>query len=221
MVYGLNIVSANEFLYAAQPLDGNIAAIRSLDRSPDGGVSFESVSGGRRCHTEHFPTKMLWKGPKGSIIGDFNRQNLVNVSEQAKSLIEEWEPGVHQFVPVDFVDAKGNVLEHRYSLVICNRLDSVDREHTTFVLSAAKTWAAASDLVRWGEKDKIPSHIDPAKPGRFVFKKSRIGGAHIWRDKHMNLGGIFISDAFAAALRNSGLTGLRLKPEGEGMEEVQ
>ncbi len=148
MAYGLTIVSADKILHAAEPLDGRIAAIRSIDQTPDDGVGFESVNGGRRCHIEYFPTKMLWKGPKGSIIGDFNRQNLVNVSERAKALIEEWEPGTHQFVPVDFVDSKGDVLEHRYALVICNRLDGVDREQTTFVLLWGKIWRSANTKSR-------------------------------------------------------------------------
>lgn len=220
MVYGLNIVSADTYLYAAEPLDGNIAAIRTLDRSPDGGVGFESVNGGRRCHTDHFPTRMLWKGPGGSIIGDFNRQNLVNVSEKAKGFIEVHEPGVHQFVPVDFIGTDGNVLDHRYALVVCNRLDSVDREQTTFVLEDGKAWASAKNVARRGKRESIPPHIDPAKPGRFVFKRGQIGSAKIWRDGHMDLGDILISNDFAAALRASGLTGFNLKPDGEGMEEV-
>jgi hypothetical protein len=219
MAYGLTIVSANNFLYAAEPLDGRIAAIRSIDQTPDGGVGFESVNGGRRCRTEHFPTRMLWKGPKGSIIGDFNRQNLLNVSEKAKALIEEWEPGVHQFVPVDFVDAEGNVLEHRYALVICHRLDSVDRQQTTFVLLWGKIWRPAKEVANDYPGD-LPAHADLSKPSKIVFSGEKIGSAHLWRDKHIDIGGPFVSKDFAAALRLSGLTGLDLKPEGQGIEEV-
>lgn len=218
MVYGLNIVSANEFLYAAEPLDGNIAAIRAVNQEPDGGVSFKGASSGRRCHTEEFPTRMLWKGPRGSIAGDFNRQNLVNISGKAKAFIEKWEPNAHQFIPFDLVDAKDAVLEKRFFWIVCNRIDSIDREHSTFVLRLGKSWASATDLVRWGESDKIPPNIDRDKPGKFVFNLSRIGQAHAWRDKHMDGGGIWISNDFGDAIKASDLTGVAI-PDA-GMEAI-
>lgn len=221
MIYGLTIVRADGPAIEVDLLDGNISAIRTIDRTPDGGVSFESLNAGRHCNTESFPTRMRWKGGKDQPILDFDRAHLINVSERAKALIEEWEPGVHQFVPVDFVDAKGDVLERRYALVICNRLDSVDREHTTFVLRRGKAWRAASDLAARGEFDEIPPRVDPSKPSKIVFNRAQIGRAHLWRDKHIDMGGPFVSDAFAAALRRSDLTGLDIKPEGGGMEEVQ
>ncbi|MGH6617650.1 hypothetical protein, partial [Sphingomonas sp.] len=117
MVYGLNIVPADKFLYAAEPLDGDVSAIRAVNQEPDGGVGFKGCASGRQCHTDCFPTRMLWKGPPESKIGDFNRQNLLNVSEKAKALIEKWEPRIHQFVPVDFVNRKGALLEKRYCFV--------------------------------------------------------------------------------------------------------
>ena len=220
MAYGLTIVPADKFLYAAEPLDGRIAAIRPVDATPDDGVGFDSVNGGRPCLTDQFPTRMLWKGPKGSIIGDFNRQNLLNVSEKARTLIEQWEPGVHQFVPIDFVDGDGEILEHRYALVIGNRLDAVDRQHTTFVLLWGKIWRSAKEVASDFPQD-LPPNIDLSVPSKIVFSKNQIGSAHLWRDMHIDMGGPFVSEDFAAALRSSGLTGLDLKPEGQGIEEVQ
>lgn len=209
MVFGLHIVSANPFLYGAEPLDGDVGAIRAIDQEPDGGVSFKGYTSGRRCHTEHFPSRMRWEGPAGSLIGDFNRQYFINVSGQAKALIEQFEPGVHQFVPVDFVNRQNGLLEHRYWLVICNRLDSVDRDRTTFVLDNGKAWVPADDLVRWGEVDKIPPHIDPTIPSTIYFNRMQIRTAHLWRDKHIDMGGPFVSDELNKALKTSHLTGLK------------
>lgn len=217
MVYGLNVVTANRHLYGSKPLNGNIAAIRSIDQTPNGGMNFESVYGGRRCHTEHFPTKMKWEGPRDSLIGDFNDSNLLNVSESARALIERFEPGVHQFIPVDYVDGKGSLIEKRYFWVVCNRIDSIDRECTTFILRKGKMWRPVSDIADF-EPELLPPDIDPDTNSKFVFSLAQIGDAHAWRDKHMDTGGVWISKAFGDALKKSGLTGLKLSDNG--MESV-
>ncbi|MGH6617651.1 imm11 family protein [Sphingomonas sp.] len=62
--------------------------------------------------------------------------------------------------------------------------------------------------------DDIPPHIDPSMPPKLVFNRSQIGSSHIWRDKHIDIGGPFIFDDFAAALRSSDLTGLGLSDIG-------
>lgn len=217
MVYGLNIVPENGYIVNVELVDGNPSAIRAIDQEPDGGVSYEGVLSGRRCHADHFPMKVRWLDRQRRPIPDFDRGEILNVSERAKEIIERFEPGVHQFVPVDYVDARDAFLERRYCWVICNRIDSIDREHTTFVLDG-RVWALASDLVRWGEADKIPAHIDPNTPGRFVFSLSKMGGAHAWRDKHMNSGTVWLSRALGDAFKDAGLTGIRL-PEA-GMETV-
>jgi hypothetical protein len=51
-------------------------------------------------------------------------------------------------------------------------------------------------------------------PPKLVFNRSQIGASHIWRDKHIDIGGPFISDDFAVALRSSDLTGLGLSDIG-------
>jgi hypothetical protein len=213
MVYGLNIVTANEFLYGAEALDGNIAAIRSIDQEPDGGVDYNSAYGGRRCHTKQFPTQMRWEGPKGSIAGDFNPQNFVNISKRAKAFIEEWEPDVHQFVPFDLVDQQGNLIEKRYFWVVCNRIDSIDREHTTFILRKGKMWRPIRDIAE-DEPELLPENVDPNGESKFVFNLSQIGSAHAWHDKHMDLGNIWLSKEFGDAIKTSDLTGVRLSETG-------
>jgi hypothetical protein len=209
MVYGLNIVSANEFLYGAEKLDGNFSAIRSIDQAEDGGVDCESVSGGRRCHTEHFPSRMRWKGPKGPLIGDFNQNGLLNVSVRGKAFIEQFEPGIHQFVPVDYVTKEGDLLEKRYFWVVCNRIDSIDRDKTTFISLWGKIWRSIADVARDYPED-LPEGTDPKAVSKFVFSLSAIGSAHVWRDQHDDLGGVWLSREFGDALKDSDLTGHKL-----------
>lgn len=213
MVYGLNIVSVHGFAVNVETLDGNMSAIRSVDQEPDGGVSFKGFTSGRRCHTDQFPTRMRWLGPLEPPIPDFDRSNLLNVSGRAKDFIESFEPGVHQFVPVDYLDKRGDLIEKRYFWVVCNRIDGVDREHTTFVLLWNKLWRPASDIAR-SYPDDLPLGVNPSQPAKFVFNLSQIGNAHVWRDKHMDLGNVWLSHELGDALKVSGLTGVKLSDSG-------
>jgi hypothetical protein len=217
MVYALGTKSEHGFIVNVDMLDGNPAAIRSIDEEPDGGVAFKGFTSGRRCHVDKgFPTKMRWLGPLNPPIPDFNQSTLLNVSERAKAFIESIEPGVHQFVPVDYVDKQDRFVETRYFWVICNRIDSVDREHTTFILRKGKMWCSVSDIAE-DEPELLPAGVDPKTPNRLVYNSTQIGGAQVWRDKHFGGGFIQTSNRFAHALQQSGLTGFQLSDELEAV----
>ena len=213
MVYGLGTKTEHGYTVNVEMLDGSPAAIRSINQEPDGGVSFRGFTSGRRCHTEEFPTKMCWMGPLNPPIPDFNQSTLLNVSERGRDFIKSIEPSVHQFVPVDYFDKANNCVERRYFWVICNRIDSVDREYTTMVLRNGKTWRSAQDLHDRGQLEEISSHIDLKIPSKFVFNLNQIGDVQVWRDKHMDLGDILVSNTFAEALKQSELTGFKLSDE--------
>lgn len=215
MVYRLSVGPVLSYRANVVPLDGAISKIEAIDQTPDGGVSHTGVYAGRPVHLEHFPTRMRWEGPPDPAgIGDFNDTHLLNVSERAKAFIEAWEAGVHQFVPVAFVDKGGAHIESRHFWIVGNRRDSVDRERTTYVLRRGRLWTSVASLVRRGELDLIPPSHDLDAESRFAFNSAQIGGAHIWRDKHLD-GGPLVSDAFGDALAKSGLTGIRAIEMGE------
>src|SRR4051794_17720145 len=86
------------------PLDGYVEKIRTLDQTPDGGVSYNTSSGGRHCHTDHFPTQIEWRGRSNdpANVGDFDTGAAgIHVSDRAKMFIETAEPAVHQFIPLE------------------------------------------------------------------------------------------------------------------------
>lgn len=216
MVYWFSATPVLNYRANVVPLDGDINKIRTIDQTPDGGPDTQSVYAGRPCATDFFPSKMEWQGPDDpTTIGDFNDTNLLNVSEAAKTLIESLEPGVHQFVPVQYSGKSGRHLENRYFWVVCNRLDSVNRRGTTYVLRKGLSWRPASDLIRRGELDLIPPGLDVKAPPMFVFERAQIGNAHIWRDKHIDIGGPLVSDRFVGAINALGLTGAQFNEAGE------
>ena len=59
------------------------------------------------------------------------------------------------------------------------------------------------------ETDLIPPHIDPNQTPKYVFSRAQIGGAHLWVDKYIT-GSVWISDELAQAMRDAGLTGVKL-----------
>jgi hypothetical protein len=82
-------------------------------------------------------------------VPDFDNGPFLNVSARAKALIEQFEPGVHQFLPVEFVDIDGKHLEDRWFFVVCNRLDTIDRQHVQgFLLRRGKMWTPIEDYLR-------------------------------------------------------------------------
>ena len=217
MVYMMAVVSA----YDPEPLqywlDGDYPKIRALDLTPDDGGPIESIVGGRPVNTEFFPTKVRWGGGKRKIP-DFTYSYYIAVSERAKAIIEEFEPGIHQFIPVDYVNGKGEFIEKRYFLQVCNRIDSVDDEHTTYVKDVRinqlgnqyTTWLSADSLIRWGRSDVIPSHITPETPLKYVFNSAKIGKCHLWRDKYiLGCAMPWMSDALGEAMIAAKLTGVK------------
>src|SRR5438045_1098046 len=63
----------------------------------------------------------------------FDACRSINLSERARAIIESFEPHTHQFIPVDYVNKSGNLLEKRYFFIPCNRIDSMNHDKTTFV----------------------------------------------------------------------------------------
>lgn len=176
----------------------------------DGGVNGDSYDAGLPVDGDNFPKWVKWSDPNGNPVPDFDNGPFLNVSEKAKAVIESLEPSIHQFFPVEYRAHNGKGHGTRYWFVVCNRLDSVDREHTTMVLRRGLEWRPARDLVRRGEE--IPPHIDPTVPPRLVFNLGAIGQTHIWVDKHLG-GQRYISVFAARTFASAGLTGIRPSAE--------
>jgi hypothetical protein len=223
VVYGLNIDTPYESYFSIEPLDGDFSKVKLVDDSFDGGDIPAALSAGRPVKPEHVPTRGKWTGGRRKVP-DFDNCFCVNVSEAAHALIERFEPDTHQFLPFDCFNGKGELLERRWYLIICNRIDSLDYDLTTCVLQTIhvlpeyqtpgrewmRSWTSVSDMVDRGQLDQIPPHLPHDTRSIFVFSKTKVGGRHLWRDKFMAYGGPWLSDELADALKASGLTGLDL-----------
>jgi hypothetical protein len=217
MVYGLNVKAEHGMDWDFEPLDGDFRKVGLLDESPDNGINPRGrpFTCGRAVDPANVPNKVQWKdrhSPRS--IPDFSTGPFLHISARAKALIEEFETGIHQFLPVEFVDIDGNFLEQRWFLAVCNRLDTINRQHVQgFLLWRSKIWTPIQDFIR-DMPDEIPEGYDTSIKPKLVFSSAGIGGAHMWCDKHLTGGGPFISDELAAAIKANGLTGLRLSDSG-------
>lgn len=208
MVYGLNVKPEGGSYPKVEPLDGFDAPIPALEAVNDGGPGWSGRHGGVPVDGTHFPKRVRWSDADADAIPDFGQVPELHVSDDARRVIESLEPGVHQFFPVDFVDPGDRLLARRFWLVVCNRIDGMDRARTTMVLRKGVVWRPAKDLARRGEP--LPDGVDPKAPARIVFSQQAIGDAHLWVDKHMDGPAVWISDTAARRFTEAGLTGLRL-----------
>ena len=136
------------------------------------------------------------------------------VSDAFRALIEEFEPGVHQYIPVDVYKTRDG--EERwgtwYWLNICNRIDSTDhdamREAGWYQTEIAGTkqraqWDFNWEAARWQEPP-------------ITFSRNRIGDRALWVDPYLNPKNFYACDKFAGAVKERGFsTGCSATPRGE------
>ena len=177
-------------------LDGDPFALEFVDPSPGSGFNVitagkQRAPVGRAIKADNVPTTLRWKS--GKTMPDFEGPpGFLCVSLRLKEIIEQFEPGVHQFFPLKVIDKAGEPLAERWLWVMCNLIDSVDREHTTLVL----------DRGLWG--------AEGVKAPRLVFSSRLIGTRQFWRDVHLLPQRLLCSDKAGEALAAAKLTALSL-----------
>lgn len=170
---------------------------------PNVGPIGEAAASGFRVSTDYLPTKVRFDDTRTPLdIDTFD--GLTFVSPRAKDLIERLEPGIHQFEPVEYVRSDGTHIADMFVLFVCQRLDTMDREHTNMILSP-HYWRPAKDVAR-RKPELVPPGTDLDAPARMVFNAPQIGHAHLWRDKHI-MPTIYASDTLVEAIKADGLTG--------------
>jgi hypothetical protein len=112
------------------------------------------------------------------------------VSLIVRDLIEEFEPGVHQFVEVPVTLKSGEPAPHRYSAL--NILNIVD-DYVDF----DRTELPNKDYAGWGRK-LLP--VSPFEKRPIYVRKQAIGQRHLWRSPEMSFS-MTVSDALCARLQ--------------------
>jgi len=159
--------------------------------------------------TDSAPKAMLWKS-KSKFPPDyaFGNNSIMLVSARFRDLVEQLEPGVHQFLSVNMYNSKAvaEPFDQFYWLVICALIDSLDPEHTTI------TWDGEYDVIYNGMR-RGSWHFDhsASPPQKAVFSLRAIGDRHLWRDPYYTRDYVNCSDAFGEAMIAAELTGFGLR----------
>lgn len=192
MVWSLSFDTGFSVTYSVEALDGDRKKIEYVDRTPDPGAGglFKpgQLSSGRRVKQEFVPTKVVWGGPKRLGIPEaLFGQGMQYVNQRFRDIVEGFEPGVHQFFPLEILWKDWTFAQDMFFFNVCNRLDSLDHELSTAEISKA-------------------GFLRP-ETGTWVFNKNQIGNHHIWWDKYIYKG-LYVSDELRNALVEAGVTGL-------------
>lgn len=158
------------------------------DATPDGGANLNNVTmfAGRRIRPEAVPPNLTWFSKRTPT--DFQWTTLYSVSDRLRDLIEEIEPGIHQFEPLSLITKRGVLIDQRWFWQVCRRLDTVDSDKTTW---RYRTF--------WSPTENS---------SRLVLDPVRAAGVHFWRDKHLIDPILLCSDLAKSRIEAAGMTGI-------------
>ncbi len=171
--------------------------IRLVDPAQDDGTRIwpHSFDVGRPVDPATMPKFLARIGPKEHALLDlYSFGNDVVVPEAFKQIVEELEPGVHQFFKMQIVEEDDKSLKpigERYFMVACNRLATL---HDTLCEPAL--------VDGWPERQSQT---------KLIFSNQKIDQAHVWIDKKLSQT-LFISEALHARLVALNMSGVQFTP---------
>lgn len=204
MVWSFAAKSPYPTLTGTEIIDGGYDAVRKMRYlNPDEVTGIAKafpnsiqMMQGYRVVAEDAPKKVRWLSTVRAVPDYDKCGGVPYVSERLRDLIEQFEPGVHQFIPVDLYRPKAKEpFATHYWFVVCSRIDSVDAEHTTFHWEGDRS----RGIGFWNGKGD--------QSLKLIFSGSQIGQHHVWIDQYLNPNWLYISDTFHDALIENGMTG--------------
>jgi len=189
-----------------QEMDGDFSKVFIVDPTRDGGGWFSGGSRhiGRPVIVDgNIPTKLKRGGPnvKRAKLLDVNRKTggLDLVCQKFKDIVEEFEPDIHQFFPMEYYDAKGKEkIGEGFWMIICQRLDTL---HDTLC------FPPRNEKGFMDEFNEVYKNRDKALD-RMVFSKEKVVGHHMWHDKFVAGPANLFSDELGSRLIEADFSGL-------------
>ncbi len=158
--------------------------------------------------SEKVPQK-IQIGKKLNILPDlFDIEGGWCVSQTFKDILENLEPNVHQFFPLEVTRRDGGPGEGSYYLlVVCHLLDTALVPEQSSVIK--KVASEEFNIYHY-------THDGSGLP-RYTLNKRVIGNRHAWIDKRMS--GAFFSDSFMQRIAQAGLTGINAEIHTTDIDE--
>ena len=156
---------------------------------------------------EDYLPKTYYVAGSERALPDFQKMwGAALVSEKFKSLVEIFEPNIHQFAPVDLVWKDQNnkpVDGNWYFFIVGQNIDSVNEKLSE--LPPRKKVVSPRYGFEVTQGWKIRSN--GGQPARIVLDKDKLAHAHIWRDGYLQ-GQMRASDQFKEAAISAGISGI-------------
>lgn len=193
MAWNLSYQPKPDSYPSADLVEGERDALVLENPKPDGGTNIAIMrsNSGRKVKEDSVPKLIRWNMKRKLL--DYENAFISTVSDRFRDLIEEIEPGIHQFVPVKFIAKDDSDLAMRWFWQICNRIDGINREYTNWTLSNGRVWKPTAGQVH-----------------KLVIDLEAIGAAKFWHDKHVS-GATFVSDDAKKRIEDASITGTRFR----------
>lgn len=200
--YNMEILEPENFDYRKIELANFGEAIK-----PGAGPIGEYAHSGYRVSTDYLPTKMRYDDAPPPPLDIERLSALTFCSDGFRQLVERLEPGVHQFEPIEYVRSDGSHVADMYVFFICQRLDTVDHEHTNLIFYKNLMWLTAKHMAR-RHPEALPPGVDLEAKPKMVYDHKKVGGHYLWREIYELGTPAHASEALVNAVRESGLTGM-------------
>ena len=149
--------------------------------------------------TRRMPTRAKETSCKKSYPDIFAMPGLNAVSRRFRDLVEEFEPGVHQFFPLELYRKNGDPVEGEYFIFNCAvSFDCVLTAKTDVEWRKLNSQEEYPSLFIKNSRDQILSH-------------PQIAGRHLWCGFRQKCVGVYVSDAFFSRLKKEKFNFFRSK----------
>ncbi|NMJ44427.1 hypothetical protein GWK16_24495 [Roseomonas sp. JC162] len=163
-----------------------------------------------RYDPEEFPKRVQFTSAHKTIPDFVPIHGRLSVSPEAKALIEEFEPGIHQFLPVE--------IERRRSTRPIYRLDGrvLDTPYYVFFpqVMLDAVWVERSEVAVRPRLHGPPS-VNPKSSrdlDKLVLHREIVAGHHVWRGHYQCHMDLFFSNALAHEIEKRRLRKLNFVP---------
>jgi len=165
---------------------------------PPGNRPNFGLSAGFPIDPDSMPSKGRLEEPWPKPIPDvFGTPGLNAVSQRFRALVEQFEPGEHQFFPLRLQHYDGSPLEENYYIFNC----AVGVDAIIFCKSTPD----------WFSDDLNPPVLHAGMGDAFELSCTAIGNHHIWCGKTVARNKLFVSDAFYVSVASHRIIGFRAK----------
>lgn len=157
--------------------------------------------GNRRLEPGEAPEQVLFSKKAEKPPDIFSARNGVRIiTDRVRQILEDFDPGVHQIIPIEAVYKDGSKPDAPYFIMnVTMHLDAVNEE-----LSSVRMEKQFSGVI---SRDRMV--MEPMTSHDLVLKKEAIQGHHLWRQNRYLYLPLFMSNEMHAEFKAQKIKGYK------------